>query len=81
MNCEHCGEPILPTDRVDEMTVNGRMVHFECGARGVLGSLAHVEGRCSCYVPGADELDPPHMTRRQAAKAALDAYLRRHRCK
>lgn len=81
MNCEHCGEPILPTDRVDEMTVNGCMVHFECGARGAIGSLAHVEGRCSCYVPGADELDPPHMTRRQAAKAALEAYMRRHRCK
>ena len=80
MNCEHCGEPILPTDRVDEDRMEGgRALHFECGARLALGSVAHIEHRCSCYVPDSDEFDPPGMTRRQAAKAALDLYLNRHR--
>ncbi len=76
MNCLRCHEPILSTDRVDD---SGRDLHYECAARMAVGSLAHVQCRCSCYVPGADEHDPPGMTRRQAAKAALDAYLARHR--
>lgn len=79
MNCEYCGEPIIPGDALSNATLNGKPVHHECGARPVLGSLAHVEGRCSCYVEGADELDPPGLTRRQAAKATLDAYLARQR--
>lgn len=76
--CQHCGEPLLPDEPRSPMMVNGQPVHHECGARMVLGSVAHVEGRCSCYVPDADELDPPQLTRRQAAKAALDAYMARH---
>lgn len=78
MNCQHCSEPICAGERID-IYLDGRALHHECAARRVLGSLAHVEGRCSCYVEGADEIDPPEMTPRQAAKAALDAYLARHR--
>lgn len=79
MNCEYCSEPLLPGDQVSRIVVNGRPMHHECGARILLGTLAHVEGRCGCYVPGADEGDPPGMTRRQAATATLAAYLARHR--
>lgn len=75
MNCEHCGEPISARDDISGMILNARAVHHECGARIVLGSVAHVEGRCSCYVEGAEDTDPPGMTKRQAAKAALAAYL------
>lgn len=66
MNCEYCSEPLLPGDQVSRIVVNGRPMHHECGARILLGT-------------GADEGDPPGMTRRQAAKATLAAYLARHR--
>jgi hypothetical protein len=49
-------------------------MHKECALRSVLGSVAHIERRCSCYVDGATETDPPEMTRREAAKAALAAW-------
>lgn len=42
--------------------------HRECFRRAVLGSIAHQYRRCSCYVPGSDEGDPPQLTRREAAK-------------
>jgi len=42
--------------------------------RLVIGSVAHLERRCCCYVPGSTEDDPPHMTPRQAARAALVLY-------
>lgn len=53
--------------------------HRSCFLRGTIGSVAHVQRRCSCYVPGADEGDPPEMTRRQAAEAAVVAWQNTHR--
>jgi hypothetical protein len=49
-------------------------MHVECVYRAVAGSVAHIEQRCSCYVPGSTEGDPPGLTKRQAAKAALEAH-------
>jgi hypothetical protein len=43
--------------------------HYECHARMILGSLGHLKGRCYCF--GGTEEDPPEMTAREAAKAAL----------
>lgn len=73
--CPRCSEAVLETDRHEitaMVTVRGidrRPVHWECAARAVLGSVGHQQGRCGCY--GGTEEDPPGMTRREAARAAL----------
>ena len=69
--CVHCSEPIESGAVVEYL--NGA-AHPNCTLRAVIGSVAHLEGRCSCHVPGADELDPPGMTKRQAADAAAELW-------
>jgi hypothetical protein len=80
-DCIACGFPIC--QRCNERILRGEahpiMVqqHIECAIRGVVGSLAHLQGTCSCIVPGSEEGDPPHLTKRQAAQelwAWLNAY-------
>jgi hypothetical protein len=66
-NCEHCGEPVLPAERAD----NSQPFHHECMFRVLMGSVAHVLRRCSCFVPGSEESDPPFMSKRNAARAAI----------
>ncbi len=44
--------------------------HYECFARGIIGSVGHLKKQCSCY--GGTMDDPPEMTKREAAQAALD---------
>ena len=81
--CLWCGESISGDEfdnarRVEYHSADEhriRYLHYECGLRSVIGSLAHIQGRCSCY--GGSEDDPPGMSKRQAARAALEAYLRR----
>ena len=70
-NCTRCNEPI--TDADTPAPILGEPLHYECGARMAVGSIAHIEKRCSCYVPGSDEGDPPGLTKRQAARLVLDA--------
>lgn len=74
--CAHCVETILPEE--PRMPFNGGLVvmHRNCGLRGILGSLAHVQGRCSCYVPGSTAGDPEGLTLRQAAEAAVEEWKR-----
>jgi hypothetical protein len=76
--CFYCDEPIAPTDS-GVIYPDGDCCHKNCHLRGVIGSLAHVEHRCACYVPQSDEEDPPGLTKRQAANAAVEAYLQRER--
>jgi len=64
--CVHCGEGIVARDS-GVIYCNGPVAHRNCFLRGVLGSKAHVEKRCSCYVPGSLCGDPEGMTRREAA--------------
>ena len=45
----------------------------------VAGSVAHIEQRCSCFVQGSDEGDPPGMGLREASQAALKTWLRVHK--
>ena len=74
--CAYCEEPVIEGESgylvpyVGEGAVTQVAYHVECLLRSTLGSVAHLERRCSCYVPGAEEGDPPGMTRRQGAKAA-----------
>lgn len=72
MICPYCDEAILPGDIADFWNPEA---HHECSARAILGSVAHIERRCGCFIPGAEETDPPGMTRREAAKAAWQAYV------
>jgi hypothetical protein len=72
--CPHCGEDILPWE--DQISSNGGALpwHRECLLRSVVGSVGHQLGRCSCY--GGDEDDPPGMTPREAARAAVELFER-----
>jgi hypothetical protein len=76
MNCAHCGEPILEGDSIMGFNSGQVVMHRNCGMRGILGSLAHVQGRCSCFVPGSTANDPPELTVRQAADAAVAEWKR-----
>lgn len=74
--CFWCQEPIAPGDRgtfvpvsrLDGFTVDPQ--HRECGLRAVIGSIAHLEKRCSCY--GGPDDDDSTMTDRQEALAVWD---------
>ncbi len=62
--CLYCGEALTRADVVSQRQ------HRACAARGVIGGLNHLLGRCSCC--GGDQPpDPPELTRHQAARAAL----------
>ena len=74
MKCQWCKERIKRSE-VDPLVQTP--MHRECAFRSIMGSLAHIERRCSCFVKGAPETDPPEMTRREAAKAALAAWERK----
>jgi hypothetical protein len=81
--CTECREAIEAGDNgvileAGPMVGSPRGVyHLACYMRPFIGSVAHIEGRCHCYFPGAQETDDPKLTRRQAAQAALEAWERR----
>jgi len=72
--CQHCREEVLPGDAIMAFNNGDVIMHRVCGLRGVIGSVAHLQRRCSCYVKGSTEDDPPEMTRRQAAEAAVTLW-------
>lgn len=79
--CPHCDEPVMPYEPREYITLydppsppTRRLAHMECFVRPLLGSVAHIERRCSCYIPGASNNDDPALTRRQAAQASVEAY-------
>lgn len=69
--CLLCGEAIAESD-IGTINRAGQVAHYECSMRGVVGSVGHQLKRCGCY--GGTEEDPPGMTRRQAAKAAVKLW-------
>lgn len=88
--CWWCGESVHLADtepdainrllHVDEMGANvetGQRMHRVCLFRHVVGSVAHIEGRCSCVVPGSTEDDPEGCTKLEAAEASLAAFRRK----
>lgn len=74
--CFYCKEPIVAGDSVTAINNGNDLMHRNCALRGVIGSLAHVHKRCSCFVPGSTESDPPEMTLREAAEAAVAEWRR-----
>lgn len=74
VECFHCDEPILPGEARKYYYACQSPVHPECYLRPVIGSVAHIERRCSCFVSGSQCGDDPALTRRQAARAAVAAW-------
>lgn len=70
--CTFCEEPVPPDEQPDAPMMPP--VHRECLIRQVVGSVGHLERRCSCH--GGDASDPPEMTRREAARAAVTLWKR-----
>lgn len=81
--CLYCEEPIeegdsgVTTPYIDAGTnVHMAAVHVECHLRQGLGGVNHIEGRCLCC-GGDQDPDPPGLTAREAAIAAVAAFERR----
>lgn len=81
--CFHCKEPVLPGEEAPQNvrsfnadgTVRVDEWHRECALRSIIGSVGHLRGTCSCN--GGAEDDPPGMSRREAARAAVAEWERR----
>jgi hypothetical protein len=77
MTCGHCSEPILegePSTKIPRFGARcAQPYHIECAMRLVIGGLNHLLGRCSCC-GDTEPPDPPELTRREAARAALAHY-------
>jgi hypothetical protein len=70
--CIRCEEPIQEGDSgVFYANQEPTPAHRNCFLRATIGSVAHIQRRCGCYVPGSTEGDPEGMTRREAADAAV----------
>ena len=71
-SCTLCEEPIGLQDNGFYQADGDYSFHFECFIRVIVGSVGHQRGTCSCY-GGTDE-DPPGLSIRDAARAALLEY-------
>lgn len=69
--CLYCKELVELGDR-GLVNVIGQTFHLECQVRMIVGSVGHQMKQCYCY--GGSQEDPPNMTRREAAKAALELW-------
>lgn len=74
--CYQCDEGIEPDD-TGVILGPAAACHLNCFLRTVFGSVDHQLGRCSCRGLEGDG-DPPGLTRRQAADAAVDLFYRRN---
>ena len=78
--CLHCEEPIRDGDpgmlmpHFDGESARERPYHRECMLRGVVGSVGHQLKRCSCR--GGQQEDPPFLSRRRQALAAVFLFER-----
>ncbi len=69
LTCELCDEPIMPGEAV---APECKTAHRECAFRMVSGSVGHMTGVCPCH--GFEDTSENGMTRRQAARAALEFF-------
>lgn len=53
-----------------------RPLHYACHLRSFIGGINHLKGTCFCC-GGADDPDPPELSRREAALAAMEFFERR----
>lgn len=73
--CLHCEEAIDADAEGMIMPPAMRPIHRECLLRTVLGSVGHQKKTCHCH--GGTEEDPPGLSKRDAARAAV-AYWKAH---
>lgn len=77
--CSWCEEPIAAGEsgllivHLDNGGARLRPFHEECQARTIIGSIAHIEGRCGCF-GGTDDGPPEGMTKREEARRAVAAF-------
>lgn len=71
MLCTYCKEPLEPED-IEPKAL--QPYHRACLFRSIMGSVAHIEHRCGCFIPGSMEGDPEGLTRREAAQAAFKLW-------
>lgn len=70
--CVWCSESIeLDDDGI--LDGAGEAWHGDCWVRQVCGGVNHINGTCSCR-GGTDSPDPPNLTLRQAATAAVQLF-------
>jgi transcriptional regulator with XRE-family HTH domain len=85
-SCLYCQEQIVHGDAGVHLSHvragdDGRWIqepavaHFACQLRQMVGSVAHLRRRCSCYVPGGNEHDDPALSMRENALAAAAVFL------
>lgn len=76
--CDWCEEPFAATDPgvmvpyFDGGNASDLPYHSECFMRSIVGSVAHQLKECGCY--GGNRDDPPGLSKREAAKMALDLF-------
>jgi hypothetical protein len=73
--CLWCKEEITKGDRGFVIRGSDKPQHYACFMRSVVGSVGHQNEKCTCH--GGDEDDPPGMSTRQAAEAAVKLYEQR----
>ena len=73
-HCTHCDEPIAVGDDGWMVPPGRQPFHRACFLRGIIGSVAHQQFCCSCFVKDSSCNDDPQLTVRQAAEAAADYY-------
>lgn len=78
--CARCGEAIEVHDSGvtvvhcgGDGAVDERPLHYECHLRGIIGGANHLMRRCTCC-GGTEPPDPPELTKRQAARAAVSTW-------
>jgi len=70
----YCDEPVLAGEQHCDYA---QPMHVECGIRAAVGSVAHQEHKCSCYIRGALDPEGPALTVREHARAAA-AWFQSH---
>jgi hypothetical protein len=81
--CLFCEEVITENDQgvlmplLDSQACRLVPKHRECYLRHIFGSVGHQMKTCSCY--GGTQEDPEGMTRREAAKAAVELFELNHK--
>ena len=70
ISSEDCGLTMPFASAEEEIDI--KPIHTECLLRQTIGSVGHQRKTCSCF--GGTEEDPPGLTKRQAALAAVREY-------
>lgn len=75
--CDWCDEEITPND--DAVKLPHITGHLECHLRFALGSVTHLEQRCSCFTSTPDDDIAPHHSLHDEARATLRWLLQHNR--